>query len=550
MKTKKPLNKLRRLHPFSISQLSASSLKRLLALILVVTMITPSMAFASYAVDTENPWFNLPEIAPYNYLGYADFDPFFNYTSYHETRLMDLLSRMHDFDNFTAEEQALVSRHLGTYVNELAELCPMALEELLREQEAYWSTDWQMRETLAFFELLNSGVGFGALDEYNRNMIYRRLDIAYEAISVTAALFSLMESDGFSLGDSIELMRIMSTGLFNYPEAQTIFETIPDSRERTMELARFEHFAKRFDIVEQVSEMRLVNAPFVNSHFFATYVSQSEIKDDANGENGEATFNTRMSRVLPNISAFLTTRSMDDDYSFIETAQQGVGGIYIPLRLQIPLQQEAEGVQVNPPTSGQPDKPNQPSEDGRDEEYPKYPEGDRGIADEDNNVYEYDKDDKDDEDNNEYDKDDEHKHNDEEDKKYPECPDFPNSDNANTNTEEENNNPSPPTTGNNPPLNPEQGQGNPESGQTPTSPVMPVAQYTQVQLGLENALQSRHWDNLEHMTDDDWAILQSISRAFTSEVAFGVARELFLSGRATAEIRETFALGAALQVEP
>ena len=52
-----------------------------------------------------------------------------------QLRLESLLERMSEFETFTAEEQAIVLAHQGTYSDELAESSPEVIEELQRIQE-------------------------------------------------------------------------------------------------------------------------------------------------------------------------------------------------------------------------------------------------------------------------------------------------------------------------------------------------------------------------------------------------------------------------------
>ncbi|MCL2527921.1 MAG: hypothetical protein FWE42_05810, partial [Defluviitaleaceae bacterium] len=168
----------------------------------------------------------------------------------------------------TGEEQAVAAESLYMHVNELSELDPDVLEEVIRAQLEYWAQESGERGMVGIGPLLGSGVDFSQTTEADRNMIFRHLDIAYAAQEVTAELLALMEADGFTLTDSIELVRIMSSGLFSYVQAQEVLAMIPLSRQRIAELTRFEHFAARFDIVDYVNARRLVNRPFVSTNGF------------------------------------------------------------------------------------------------------------------------------------------------------------------------------------------------------------------------------------------------------------------------------------------
>ena len=267
--------------------------KQLIAFVLVVTMITPSTAFAAEATlsATEHAWRNLPEIAPHNF----------------------------DMSRFPEAANSQALEYLSSYHNELP---PEVLAELLREREEYYSLDWQIRESFALIELFDSDIRFSALEEDERNMIFRRLDLAYEALEIVTLLFVRMEQDGFSLYDSVEIMRIMATGLFNYQEAQIILRDIPDSTERMMELHRFEVFVQRFDIEPLVNNLRLTNRLFESSLIRVPEEAAEHAEDSIQGIN---TFDHGRTW---DVSAFLSSREIDTEYSFIDIAQQGVEGIY------------------------------------------------------------------------------------------------------------------------------------------------------------------------------------------------------------------------------
>ena len=251
-------------------------IKQLVAFILIVTMSLPQMMFGTMLAaneSTESPWLNLPEISPYD-LDFSHLDDFtlFDFTeieNYNELRLQSLLQRMNEFSSFTAEEQAIVMAHQGIdSIIPLAELLPEELEGFLREQEEYLSQDWYTRETTEFIALLREESSFSALSDDDRSLIFRRLDIAYDALPITEALFTIMEQDGYSLNDSMILTNIIATGLFDYIEAQAILELIPSPTERTMELVLFEQFAEKFDIAEEISERRLLNLQFKPTNVF------------------------------------------------------------------------------------------------------------------------------------------------------------------------------------------------------------------------------------------------------------------------------------------
>ncbi|MCL2409147.1 MAG: peptidoglycan DD-metalloendopeptidase family protein [Oscillospiraceae bacterium] len=244
---------------------------KLMVIVLIMAMILP---YTALAAESGPAWTNLPEIAPYG------FDP-------------DMLSQMGEFDAFSGNQYIDISQ-LDMELNELSELFPEALEELMRERDS------RAREMDEFSMLLSEGRGFSDLTENERSLIFIQLDIAYGARNVTSQLFDIMERDGFTLAESIELIMIMSGGLFDYAEAQMIIEAMPSIHERMMEVRRFEWFAQRFDISDEVNSRRLVNRPFMLTN-----------------EPGESRTETRLLDVQDLLSANRSSRH----YSFIEAAQ-------------------------------------------------------------------------------------------------------------------------------------------------------------------------------------------------------------------------------------
>ena len=238
-------------------RLSKLSIK-ITAFALVIAMIMP------HAVTANVEWFNLSEVTQLDWV-----EPF-ERVNYSEQRLMSLLMRMGEFDSFTAEEQWLVSEHLGLSGEAFSQ---EELEILLQEQEEYLmqlSQSWLMLEQIEFAGLMDNTAFFSTLTKDDRALTFRRMDIAYEAYDVTEALFYVMENDGFSFADSVRLIRIMSSGLFDYLEAQTVFTLFAEEEELLFELTRFERFSTIFDIAEETNIRRLTNSEFMSLNTFET----------------------------------------------------------------------------------------------------------------------------------------------------------------------------------------------------------------------------------------------------------------------------------------
>jgi len=288
-----------------------SKIKVIVLFLLIASLLAPKLAIAAMPEDEAARWADLPVIDPLEidltlFPEYADLIALHNMPS--------ILASLEDLEGLephemlealtalSAEEQALAVESLYRYVNELTELEPEALEELMRNRMESWSQGSRQHGMAELTLLLNSGARFTQLTTTDRDLIFGQLDIAYIARDITAELLTLMERDGFTLADSVELIRIMSSGLFGYIEAQAILTNIPSSRERTAELTRFEQFAQRFNIVDEVNARRLVNRPFVSINGY------------------EAT----RERHIGNISLFMATSGLGESLSFIDDAQMEI----------------------------------------------------------------------------------------------------------------------------------------------------------------------------------------------------------------------------------
>jgi len=233
--------------------------------VLIIAMVTPHMVFA-----TESPWAQLPEIAPYSTVPFE----WAGVEDYSATQLMDLLLRMDEFTSFTTEEQRVVMAHLGM---ENDPLSPVSLTDITRIIEA--EGDYQLRELVQYALLLNSGAGFSALSAADRALIFRQLDIAFESHNNASASFQRLERDRYTLTESVEIMRVLSSGLFDYAEARAIFASFPCTMERLTAVMRFEQLAQRLDVADSIYANRLVNRPF------ASDVEAVELDDTADAES-------------------------------------------------------------------------------------------------------------------------------------------------------------------------------------------------------------------------------------------------------------------------
>ena len=121
----------------------------------------------------------------------------------------------------------------------------------------YTRSNLTTEEILEFSDMLSRGYSYSTLTYEHKDLILRNLNIARDAEGITFELLAMMEQEGFTLYESISLVRIMSTGLFDYLEAQIILKAIPYSAQRVSELHQFQQFSQNFYISEKVSARQL-----------------------------------------------------------------------------------------------------------------------------------------------------------------------------------------------------------------------------------------------------------------------------------------------------
>ena len=544
-------------------------LKQLLAILLIVIMATPTTALAAVPnyYDEGAIWADLPVIEPID-IG----PPEFTNHAPTMTELIDeylmsraevtgrfdmddicMLSVMESFAALASEEHLMTIEEADALLpqNELSELAPEVLEEILRTRMDYLSQDFYLQQVAALSPLTDSDATFSGLTEYERQQIFRQLDIAVNAYAITAELFTIMERDGFTLSDSIELVRIMSSGLFGYTEAQAILTSIPSSQEREAELARFENFAQGFDIAAEVNARRLVNRPFISI-------------------NG---FDINVAAELGDISLFMNSENFHIPYSFIETAQMDDWNrldSWQAERDQLEIDENLPEPDEADPEEYLPEEPERESEDyhpqqdvpeqdvyipGVDESEPaayilgleEFELVDFIMMSEESKLDDYTV-------GSEESKQDESIPEQEEPKPDGYTPESaePETDEYVPESEEPEVDEYTPE-----PEEPETDEYDPELEEPETDELPPIHDEPNREnhpiinfpdLGLENAIQYRPW--VGQMSHDYWETRQSIFVAFTNQRAFNEARQMFLSNHSVLEIETAFALGAALQVEP
>ena len=215
--------------------LTGETFRRIIISILILSMM---LTFGTAFVSHEPP--TLREIDPY----YFDPDMLPSMTDEQMLSLFDMEPQLvSDFSREHNELSELSEAELAQFLRAFEPLCPHCMN-------------------IEFTTILNSGLSYSGLTVDNRSFIFEQLDISYAASNVVEQLFAVMERDGYSLAQSIELVMIMSGGLFDYAEARHILRTFPSSYRRLLEVQRFEQFAKMFDITGEVNSRRLVESPF------------------------------------------------------------------------------------------------------------------------------------------------------------------------------------------------------------------------------------------------------------------------------------------------
>ena len=257
------------------------------SIVLVMVLLLPYITVAAAGITAEQPdMYGI--IAPFE-----DVEQF-ERIDYAELRLQRLLARMEagEFNSFTAEERHIVMYYLGMIEEPVSAEQREAMVQAMIEELS-------IPETTRLATLMSEREHYSELTEDEQALIFRHLNIAYDAGHVVTELFAVMELDGFTLAESVELIRIMSSGLFDYGEAQQI------SQMSSLEsVARFEHFAQRFNISDEVNARRLVNRSFVSMNMF-----------------DESTIARHDSTMELELSDYLSANRAEEVYSFVEAMQ-------------------------------------------------------------------------------------------------------------------------------------------------------------------------------------------------------------------------------------
>ena len=228
----------------------ALKIKRFIACVLVITLITPTITIAANSpwedipetITEDSPWLNMPVIEPYSIdpISPAEFAPFDAFAT-------DIQTYLQPFD---------LPR------NELSEPSTAELEAFLQSQ----GFGNQINEAEIFEELLRQGLPFHALEESDRRIIFNQLNISQDTRSTAEQQLATMYYQGFTLYESIETLRIMSSNLFSFYEAQSLLRLLPSSIIRQSELMWFELFALRLDAAGQQGMLDNARHLFLQGH--------------------------------------------------------------------------------------------------------------------------------------------------------------------------------------------------------------------------------------------------------------------------------------------
>ncbi|MCL2378888.1 MAG: hypothetical protein FWC77_07165, partial [Defluviitaleaceae bacterium] len=547
-----------------MSKAIVRKLQNLVIVVLIISLLTPTLAYASVSTvpaqygfhtwDSHIPHPNLPVIEPF-YIGGPN---------------TELPATHPPNNNMPADEIAEWSYfNISNGISGIAD--QSQIDRLQDEQANYWMQCPSIQKAFRFYEIRNGSATFSSLSLDDRNLVLRQLSIAEGAFGVANELFLIMEQDGFSLEKSVDMLVIMSVGLFSYTQAKNLIANIPCRLERNTEIMRFEQFALNFDLPHYVAARRLIDSSVpIYGHYAGA----------------------RHGRTFADVHSFLAVGNYDTPYSFIEAAlteemkllgmYPGLGYFewgtseddeepgdeddeeyvpepddeYIPEPEDEEYIPEPEDEPINdedfPPVHGEElsycneeyhpvlheernvdasmqgnlasevrylwlDENHPVIEGGQVTEFENYTEGENEYPPE----------------HEENPEDDEEYHPEPEDEKQPddvyeyppEEEDVDDEDNDANNVVE-------------------------DAEPTPQRPIWPIYPNRSSRIGLDNTRLTRPWRNRNQHAPEYVLATIAISTAFTNEYAFNIARQMFLDNRGVAEIQATFALGAALQVEP
>jgi len=216
--------------------------------VLILTMIVPNVVLASPSPAVGQEWLYQQEelLLPLDQL--QDFVPI-QHEDFHQQRLQEVLTRLNNGEMLTAEEQWLLQENFG-----------IAVHAAFNAFEAF-DDDALFCE---FTQLIHNAGWNSALTDAQRYTMLSQMHIAREAFGEASQWLQVMEADGYTLPQSVELLQIIASGMFNYEEARQIVASgLQDA------FLEFNSFARLFDIAEMVNDNRLVNMPFVPINDFA-----------------------------------------------------------------------------------------------------------------------------------------------------------------------------------------------------------------------------------------------------------------------------------------
>jgi RHS repeat-associated protein len=227
---------------------------RIISIILVITMMLSITATAKGKIPADEL---LPAIMGENYDAGQDGTTIVNAQ---EQRLADLLARINEFDTFDAQEQAIVLEYFSITSDE--QIDTNTIHEIMEAQNHYDSQPQDIKDFVARTEVMNNNAVFSDCSKDDVNTLLGAMHIEESTYDITAGIFTELETRGYDLRESTQIVDIVATGLFTGDEAVELYENYHTddggvSPELITGLSQYKSFAAQFNISEQVADAQL-----------------------------------------------------------------------------------------------------------------------------------------------------------------------------------------------------------------------------------------------------------------------------------------------------
>ena len=168
--------------------------------------------------------------------------------------LEELLSRIDEFDTFTAEERAFVLDFMGMSEQPSDDA---TVEYNLGIWEAYNAQPEFVNIMLAIVALDEQYQVFSGLPVEEVDKIHSLLKFDEAKYEIINEIFENLEADDYGILESAEIVRLMQDGIFNAPEIMSLLKSGMERLELYRAINEFKQFAKAFNIDSQVDENKL-----------------------------------------------------------------------------------------------------------------------------------------------------------------------------------------------------------------------------------------------------------------------------------------------------